>query len=163
MSSPEIAYKRKNYSFEQKVSALKLLRENGYNYSRTARELSLVYKTIQRWEKRIGAAVFELLDLYEGNIDKVTRDEVKKRLDSISNSKVQEESSNHSFYLLAQKVKMIALKRLVKLLPDETDVSKITSALKLLHKIVQDDSQVNEDNETEVPDYIKSIMERYRQ
>lgn len=163
MSSPEITYKRKIHSFEQKVYALKLLRENGYNYSKTARELSLVYITIQRWEKRIGPAVFELLDLYEGNIDKVTRDEVKKRLDSISNSKVQEESSNHSFYLLAQKVKMIALKRLVKLLPDETDVSKITSALKLLYKIVQDDSQVNEDNETEVPDYIKSIMDRYRQ
>lgn len=163
MSSPEITYKRKIHSFEQKVIALKLLRENGYNYSKTARELSLVYKTIQRWEKRIGAAVFELLDLHEGNIDKVTRDEVKKRLDSISNSKVQEESSNHSFYLLAQKVKMIALKKLVKLLPDETDVSKITSALKLLHKIVQDESPVNEDNETEVPDYLKSLLDRYRQ
>lgn len=163
MSSPEITYKRKIHSFEQKVSVLKLLRENGYNYSKTAKELSLVYKTIQRWEKRIGPAVFELLDMYEGNIDKVTKDEVKKRLDSISNSKVEEESSNHSFYLLAQKVKMKALKRLDKLLPDETEVSKITSALKLLHKIVQDDSLVNEDNEEEVPDYLKSLLEKYRQ
>ncbi len=161
MGQPKSKVRKIKYSFKQKVSALKLLRENDFNYSKTAREHTLVYKTIQRWEQSIGDAVFYLLDKYNGDVTSVTEGEVQEQLGSVTDSEMKEDFSNQSFYKLVREVRMIALKRLGYLLPRERDINSIIAALKLLIEISKSDTNKEDNEETEMNKFLESLVEKY--
>jgi transposase len=56
--------KRKSYSKQFKLDAVKLITEQDYNVSEAARNLGIDHKTLRRWKKQLEA---DNLDAFPGN------------------------------------------------------------------------------------------------
>ena len=161
MKQRKIIDKRSKYSFEQKIIALKVLMDNDYNYAETGRDLSLVGKTVQRWEKKFGDTVYELLEKYRGDETKITEEEVFSLNGTATHSKADGDYSDKTYYQLVRETKVIAVKRLGQVLLVENNMQRIVTALKLLEKISEKDPFVKDRDISEESEYYKLIRMTY--
>ncbi len=144
----------KEFTWEDKIQALVLLRENNFNGKKTAEEVGVSHSTLKTWKSRYGDKVYR--DMAEAV---PTNKEYGVAFSSIS---AFMKDSNVKFIKKALSVKMKALEKLEKLLDKESNTSKVTEAIRLLHEISTDKSPGDSGDEKVVNNYINYIKEIYQ-
>ena len=144
----------KDFTWEDKIQALILLRENSFNGKRTAEQLGVSHSTLKTWKSRYGDKVYR-------DLGQVVPSNKEYGVAFSSIAGVMKDS-NIRFIKKALSVKMKALEKLETLLEKEKNTSKVTEAIRLLHEISTDNSPGDSGDEKVVNNYINYIKEIYQ-
>lgn len=138
--------KRTKYTIEEKIEVLRLLKENSYNYKKTALETGVVYGTLKNWfsqyKDRINniSAVDIIAENVEVNISKAKMCFIEKHFEKLNN--------------LAE----AAIKRALNLVETEEDLNKLNGTIKIIGDIFAKISGF-EDEESKNPNTINLIQQ----
>lgn len=132
------------YTMAEKVEALTKLWDNNYNVSKTFRETGISVMTLRRWLDRLDPIVRLLYEKFDGDLSKITSAEVNRYKNAPATHLAGEDAEDYD--KLVVQAKILAIKRLKALIPNEIDTKKVADAVKLLNDINADDgSQLSRD------------------
>ena len=144
----------KDFTWEDKIQALVLLRENNFNGKKTAEQLGVSPSTLKTWKSRYGDRVYrDMAKVVPSN---------KEYGVAFSSIAIYMKDYNVRFIKKALSVKMKALEKLEKLLEKEKNTSKVTEAIRLLHEISTDNSPGDSEEGKVINNYINYIKEIYQ-
>jgi len=131
------------YSEKFKINALLLLQSNGFNQSRTAREIKVNLHTLRKWIEKFGTEVFDKKGLSENdkNIFPVER---KNSITILRDTMMQEEEE---FLTKVYQVRNKAIDRLLNIVDQSRMTKDLTDVLRISQEII-------------TGDHIKSLEER---
>jgi transposase-like protein len=137
-------------SWHEKENVLKILLSNNYDYKLTSEQTGVPQNTLRTWRKRyingVKDAIKEQVDKFESEVVVAA-----KTVELVKNDFVED-------VILAKK---LTLQQLVKLIPKEKNLSRVTEALKLLHEMSTEIDPLSENGKT-VNNYINVIKEMYQ-
>lgn len=112
--------KRGAYTPEQKIEAVRLLHENGYNYYKTSAQTKISMSSLHTWEAQYGA------EISTSNKVQVIAENVELNLARIKTSFIEKHYSN------LNKLAEAAIKKALDLVKDETDLNKVNNTIKVI-------------------------------
>lgn len=152
---------RTKYTFKKRVKTLSLLRDNNYNFQLTTQKTGISKSTITDWRIKHGFVIYELLDLYKGDCNKVKELDYKRISNNRSLKDNEKKIEDDNFQQLVSQAKLIAVKSLKEKLRNEPDVKKIADSLKLLVEIEKvDDNELMEEGKS-LDDYVNFLVKGY--
>lgn len=107
--------KQKKYTYKVKVSTLRILEKNDFNYLRTEKLTGVSRSTIKKWQAQYGEKVFTGISPTE---------QVLKEVDV--QMKINDETIIRKYYTIRNQI----LDRLQELIPNETKLEPLINALK---------------------------------
>ena len=109
--------KTKNYSHTEKIRTLRLLEKNDFNYLRTEKQSGITRKTIKQWEEQYGTEVF-----------------LKGSPTETALKQVDAEMKRNDVNILRKiyNLRALILHRMMQLIPHETRIEPLTSALRCI-------------------------------
>lgn len=128
---PLPAGKRRQYTDNQRVEILRLLKENSYNYQKTALETGVPYPTIKVWYSKYKNEINEMTavsciaERVELNVAQLKAEFIEKHFKEMNT--------------LAQD----AIKRAGELIKKETDLSKVNGTIKVVSDFVSKITEIN--------------------
>jgi transposase-like protein len=133
----------KRYSKKFKINALLLLQNNGFNQSRTARELNINLHTLRKWRELLGAEVYDKSDLSEDDKNLLPIERASK-VTVLRNNMMQAEEE---FLTKVYDVRNKAVDRLLEIVGVSKNPRDLTDVLRISQEIV-------------TGEHIKSLEER---
>ena len=109
----------KRYSLEFKMEAMKLLQANGMNVTKTTRELGVGHATVNAWRKKFLPEVENAAEMR-----KIA--EIAEKVDAVA------ARDNESILQGIYEAKKSILDRMKVIIPDESNLDRLTNALKTL-------------------------------
>ena len=118
-----VSKKKARYTTEDKVNAIRLLKENGYDYVATERELRIPRATLHTWNDRYSS---------EMNVDKVNVLAIDAEV------AVTQYKSNFlkTHFNKLSKATELAIDRATELLKSEEDLTKVNGTIKVLSEMI---------------------------
>jgi transposase-like protein len=147
----------KDWTVKERLEALVLLRNNNFNLSKTSKEIGgVTVNTLKKWKTKYGEQAYK-------DLDEILPPIRKDREYKVSLMKVSGDlrERNIKFINKSYDLKMKTLDRLKMLLPKETNMSRVTEALKLLHEISADPSTTPGDESSKSNVYLQQIKNIY--
>ena len=123
--------KRRRYTDDQRIEVLRILKENSYNYTKTALETGVPYPTIKVWYSKFKHEINEMTavsciaEKVELNIAQLKTTFIEKHFTNMNN--------------LAE----MAIKRAEELLKTETDLSKVNGTMKVVTDFIARITEIN--------------------
>jgi transposase-like protein len=137
-------------SWKEKEEALKMLIDNRYNYKLTSEQTGIPAATLRTWKNR-----------YINGVLEAVKQEVDKFQEEVMVATKTIEMMTGQFVEDVNLAKTLTLKQLVKLIPKEKNLSRVTEALKLLHEISSGVDPLSNEGKV-VNNYISIIKEMYK-
>lgn len=125
--------KRTKFTIEEKIEVLRLLKENSYNYKKTAMETGVVYGTLKNWYTQ-----------YRDRLNNISAVEVIAENVEINLSKVKTRFIEQHFSKLNDLAEA-AIKRALKLIENEEDLNKVNGTLRVIGELLAKVSGAEDD------------------
>lgn len=120
----DVRKKRGAYTPEQKIEAVRLLHDNGYNYYKTSAQTKISMSSLHMWEAQYGA------DINSSNKVQMIAEKVEMNLARVKTSFIEK----HYYQLnnLAEQ----AIKRAFELVKTEDDLNKVNNTIKVISDFI---------------------------
>lgn len=115
--------KRTKYTIEEKIEVLRLLKENSYNYKKTALETGVVYGTLKNWFSQ-----------YKDRISNISAVDIIAENVEVNMSKAKIRFVEGHFGKLNELAEA-AIKRALDLVKTEEDLNKLNTTIKIIGDI----------------------------
>jgi transposase-like protein len=147
----------KKYTHKFRINALLLLQSNGFNQSRTAREVKVNLHTLRKWMEKYGAEVFDKTNLSEEDKNLLPM-ERKGKINALrQDMMVREEEFLEKVYQIRDK----AVDRLLAIVDKSRMTRELTDVLRITQEIVTGDHIKSLEEQRHNANYFNTVINQF--
>jgi hypothetical protein len=135
----------KLYSHHQKITSLRLLESNNFNFLRTSKETKIARRTLHTWEKLYGKEVFSGKNPTEAALVEIDAEMKYKETHIIRNLFIIRKSALHRVMILAEQ---------------ETKIDTLINILKFVSGELQKFTEEDSNEKDKTINYIKIVTDQ---
>lgn len=125
-----VKQKAKRYSLTERMDALAILRDNGYNFTKTSRVTKISVPSLRHWHTKHGKELEEVSQVTEALVQSSEKLQNRKR----------------DFIAEVYDTKLLIIQRVRDLIPSSRSIKILTDALDILHDMENDETNPQASN-----------------